>query len=210
MSIRKKAVTAIVMAAAALGAAAPSGNAAPFLPVGSGQWGPSPNVSGTCGQGTWTGTTTCSVSASSSFTAALGRVVETCNNASYVITTPVIIGTNPGCHTSFSASLEATGAGTGTQVGEVVEINVGACAGLTLSNATVTVTDNAVGTFVVPVRVVVTNAGWKFQGNLASVNATTTSVVVLNVAGTITPGCKKAKAGGVTFTGLYSGNYQFL
>lgn len=192
-----------------LGSAIPSGNAA-SLPVGSGQWGPSTDVSGTCDHSVRAGAATCAVGASSRFSGPFGRVVETCTNASYVVTTPVVVGTNLGCHVAFGATLQATGAGTGTQVGETTEIEVGACAGLTLSNATASVTDNAVGTFVVPVRVVVTNVGWKLQGNLVAVNAATMTAVVLNVTGTIAPGCVRLRNGTVSFTGVFQGNYQFL
>lgn len=190
--------------------------AAPITPIGAGQWGPSPNVgaSPSCARLTTPGGT-CTVSANSEFT--LIRPTETCVNATYVVSSPVIVGANTGCNSRFSATVSATGTGVSQDVGQdppAVSIEVGACAGFTISNATATVTDDAVGTFSVPVRVVVTPKGWEYNGNYVSLNIGGTSATVLAVSGRITPACTAVRRNntttGIYFKGQFSGNYALL
>lgn len=213
MRVRLKNVTAIAFVAASLTIGAAPSTAAPFLPVGAGAWS-STNVTPGLGCGTLS-SGTCSVSADSFQTTAVSR--ETCTNASYVITTPVVVGTNFGCNVRFEATLSVTGSPASQEVESdplTVEIEAGPCAGLTLSGPKVFVNDGAAGNYEVGVKVTVLNTGWKFQGNLVGLNATTTSAYVLNVAGKIAPACKRLtlRSGDSTvrFSGLFSGSYQFL
>lgn len=204
---------------AAFGSAASPGRAAPILPVGAGAWS-STNVSSTgeCGRVPAPADTSCTVQADSlQTTTAPG---EKCTNATYVVTQPVVIGTNFGCNVTFEATLTTTGGGdVGVDAGggEVdpydVEIEAGACAGYALSGAKVTVHDGAAGDYEVTPRVVVTNAAWKFEGSLVGVNAVTGSVYVLHVVGKIAPACvlvKSKKTVTLTFRGVFSGSYEIL
>ncbi len=136
--------------------------------------------------------------------------METCTNVSYVVTTPVVFGTSTGCHVDFNASLTVTGKGVGVSATEQTEIVAGACAGFTVSGATAKVSDNYLGTFDVPVKVAMTSSGWTFQGNYVFISAPTARVVVMNVVGSISPGCTRARNGSVSFVGTFTGNYQIV
>lgn len=192
--------------------------AAPFVPVGSGVWGPSPNVgqSADC-KGLATGVGDCTIFARSKFTGPppANRTVETCTNVTYVVTTPVVIGTNFGCTVEFSAAVHLTGSGTEVSTEDpVVAIEAGACAGITLVGPAVTVVDGAAGAYTVPVRVTVTNAGWKLQGSYVALDTATSKVVVLGVTATVAPGCAAVRVNdapvAVTFHGAFAGSYQLL
>ena len=214
--MRAKRLLAILASVVAVAASAVSSDAA-VLPVGAGSWS-SNNVTQSAGcTGIGTGSLDCLLTAKSNVMTPTAR--ETCSNASFVIRQPVVVGTDFGCRVEFHATLRLTGTGTGTGIGNQetglgIDIEVGACAGLTLSDAYVNIHDAAVGDYRVYPRVVVTSKGWKFQGNLVAVDATTSKVVVLNTAGSIIPGCKRVKARrgetSVTFSGVFSGTYTFL
>lgn len=209
---------ASVAAACAASAVVPAGHAAPFLPVGAGAWAGSLGVGQTAGCKTvTTGTTDCTIFARSKFTTPppASRTVETCDNATYVVTTPVVIGTNFGCTAEFAAEVRLTGTGSGTSTeNPEVEIEAGACAGITLVGPTLTVTDGAAGSYAVPARVTVTSSGWKIQGSYVALDTATTRVVVLDVTATVTPACTAARAANgsanVAFNGVFNGSYQFL
>jgi hypothetical protein len=121
------------------------------------------------------------------------------------------------CSAVFTADLALTGSGadqSGDNGDADYDIEVGACAGLTLSEAQVQIHDPYAGDFVVYPRVLVTNAGWTIQGNLVGVNVATQSVVVLHVAATIKPACTRVRVrrGETTlkFNGVFSGSYSLL
>ncbi|MDQ1700307.1 MAG: hypothetical protein QOG34_2170 [Frankiaceae bacterium] len=189
--------------------------------VGAGVWGPSNNVSesSSCTDHAGLSDSTCTVSASSRelADAVSGQPHETCTNASELVTTPVIIGTNFGCKVDFNATVTITGTGgdeTADGQDTEVEITAGACAGYTISDASATVTDDVLGAFNVPVKVTVTNAGWTFSGTLLGANVGATTFVVLHVAGAIKPACANVKVkkgeASISFKGKFSGSYQFV
>ncbi len=217
MSIRTQLVrvvtaVSIVVPLVLLASPASATAVSPVTYLVDGQWGPSNNVDQDtpCAAPSVIGST-CNISADSMSAAPV--TLETCLNEGEVITTPVRIATNFGCNVSFSATLTAKGAGTvvaggGNEVDPNV-IAVGACAGYTISDATITVTDNIAGTYAVPVKATVTNLGWTLQGQYTYVDVSRSKAFVLNAAGTISPGCVKLRNGNIRFTGLFSGNYQF-
>jgi hypothetical protein len=203
-------VTALTAAAAVVALATPS--QAAFLPVGAGVWGPSTAVtaSSSCSGGD-TGGAPCQILANSRMPGT--PAIETCNNASYVIQQPVIIGTNFGCNVTFSATMTITGSG--ADVGtDPVEIEVGACAGFTLSDAELVVNDNATGEYVLHPRVVVTPTGWNLEGNFVGANVTTVTAYVIHAVGKVAPACQRVRlANGETvinFWGTFQGSYQIL
>lgn len=205
---------AIVVVAS--GIAASPGDATPFLPVGSGAWS-STNVttSSGCAHGPITGAE-CTVDAKSfQNTPAAG---ETCTNASYVLTTPVIVGTSFGCTATFTATLTTTtSGGEDAETGDEslgTRIETGACAGFTLRDATLVVHDHAVGDYEIDPKVTVTPVSWTIEGQLVGLDATTTKAYVLHVVAKIAPGCTTVRARRgetqVQVTGVFSGSYQFL
>jgi hypothetical protein len=196
-----------VAAIAATTFAAAPGNAAFNVKVGAGAWS-SRNVTQSAGcAGHWTATTVCEITADSEQVGTPGCKAGT-----------LAVASDPNCRAVFTGELTLTGSGTEQEatLGEDtdVEIEVGPCAGLTLSGAEVQIHDPYAGDYVVYPRVVVSNAAWKITGNLIGLNVSTQQVVVLNVSATIKPGCTKVKLRNgdtvVRFAGLFTGSYQLL
>ena len=141
-------------------------------------------------------------------------IQETCVAGAEVITSPIVFGTNPGCHITFTATIENFGAGGSADdcpaEQTCIDITAGSCSGYTLAGPSVTITDGFLGTYNVPVTVVQTTASLTMNGNYLSANIGGTNVVLINVHGVVKPGCVITRAGKLTFTGLFSGQYTMV